>query len=253
MALNWKNAQLNEKKFWKDIYIDEKKDDVYAKASDEGWVSFANLIFERHNLTLEFLNDKTLLDLGSGPGGVAKGLQVLMDKKKLKNCSIIAADPLMDFYKQEIGILNENKNLKLLTNKGEAIELPNNSVDIIFSTNVLDHCDNPEKVIKECYRILKPGGYFYPSMHLVYDYLSFASKYIKYIDKNHPHHFTIKQIKNKFSNEFLKSTVNSKILIKQDQIEFNFINIFKSKNKFRALKRYISNFILYTCYFTLQK
>ena len=49
----------------------------------------------------------------------------------------------MHFYKNEIGILKESSNLKLLNNK-ENIDIPDNSVDIIFSTNVLDHCENPE-------------------------------------------------------------------------------------------------------------
>ena len=38
----------------------------------------------------------------------------------------------MDFYKNEIGILKESSNLKLLNNKGENIDIPDNSVDIIF-------------------------------------------------------------------------------------------------------------------------
>ena len=84
----------------------------------------------------------------------------MLFEKNIKNISIIAVDPLMDFYKNEIEILKESSNLKLLNNKGENIDIPDNSVDIIFSTNVLDHCENPEDVIKECFRILKPGGLF---------------------------------------------------------------------------------------------
>ena len=68
----------------------------------------------------------------------------------------------MDFYKNEIGILKESSNLKLLNNKGENIDVPDNSVDIIFSTNVLDHCIT-EDVIKECFRILNLEDY---SCHL---------------------------------------------------------------------------------------
>tara|TARA_B100000900_G_C20507282_1_gene686414 strand:+ start:186 stop:947 length:762 start_codon:yes stop_codon:yes gene_type:complete len=253
MALNWKNAQINEKKFWKDVYVKNAKDDVYGKTPDEGWTSFTLQIFKRHDLDINYLNGKIVLDLGSGPGGVARGIQVLSEKNEINNCSIIAIDPLMDFYKKEIGILKENKFTKLLTNQGEKINLPDNSVDIIFSTNVLDHCDNPDDVIKECFRILKPGGLFYPSMHLIYDYLTLFSKFIKYFDTNHPHHFTIKQIEKKFNKKFFNHKVNNKFPIKHDQSEFNFLNIFKSKNKLRSIKRYLSNFVLYTCYFTLRK
>ena len=124
------------------------------------------------------------------------------EKNILKNISIIAVDPLMDFYKNEIGILKESSNLKLLNNKGENIDIPDNSVDIIFSTNVLDHCENPEDVIKECFRILKPGGLFLPSLHLIYDYLKPVSKLIKYFDKNHPHHFVMSSMKRNLTNHY---------------------------------------------------
>ena len=32
MALNWKTAQKNEKKFWEDIFVNEKQDDIYSKS-----------------------------------------------------------------------------------------------------------------------------------------------------------------------------------------------------------------------------
>ena len=63
MAINWKNAQTNEKKFWKDVYINNVKDDVYSKTSDQGWKSFALQVFNRHDLDKNYLNDKIVLDL----------------------------------------------------------------------------------------------------------------------------------------------------------------------------------------------
>ena len=253
MALSWKIAQENEKKFWRDIYVNEKIDDVYKKSKDVSWKFFTLEILKRHNLEKKFLNNKVILDLGSGPAGIAKGLQLLLEENEIQNCNIIAVDPLMNFYKEEIGLLKETGSLKLLTNKGENIDVSDNSVDIIFSTNVLDHCENPDEVIRECFRILKPGGYFYPSLHITYNYLKFLSKYIKYFDKNHPHHFTENQMIKKFEAKFSSCEVNSKFTIKQDQEKFNLISLLKSKDKFRALKRYISNFVLYTCYFSIKK
>jgi SAM-dependent methyltransferase len=42
---------------------------------------------------------------------------------------------------------------------GEAIPHPDCSFDLVFSSNVLEHVDNPPKVIAEIIRVLKPGGY----------------------------------------------------------------------------------------------
>ena len=253
MALDWKSAQENEKNFWKNIYVKDKTDDIYKKTAKFGWQLFAEQVLERNKIDKNLLNGKKILDLGSGPAGIAKGLHLMLEKEIIKNCKIIATDPLMDFFKKEISLLKEDENLKLLSNKGEAIELPDSSVDIILSTNVLDHCDNPDAVIHECRRILKPGGLFCPSVHVVYSYLHYFTQYIKYFDHNHPHHFTEKQMKKKLKLEFDNVDTVDSYSISTDQKNFTFTNIFKSKEKFRAIKRYLSNFIIYTCYFKIMK
>ena len=35
------------------------------------------------------------------------------------------------------------------------------SYDCAFGTEVLEHCPNPEIVMKEVFRVLKPGGVFF--------------------------------------------------------------------------------------------
>ena len=137
MATDWTQAQINEKIFWEKIYLKNSNDDIYGKTFSDGWKKFAIHILKRNKLNLEDLNNKTILDIGSGPGGVAKGIHELLKSGKILNTKIIALDPLMDFYKNEIKILKEDENLKLLTNKGESIELDSASVDIIISTKCL--------------------------------------------------------------------------------------------------------------------
>jgi SAM-dependent methyltransferase len=41
---------------------------------------------------------------------------------------------------------------------GENIPFEEDSFDNIISTEVLEHIENPEKIVKEMYRVLKPGG-----------------------------------------------------------------------------------------------
>ncbi len=253
MAKDWKTAQLKEKEFWSNIYTKDYSGDIYKKTDDEGWKYFANEILSRSKIEKKFLNNKVILDLGSGPAGVAKGIHEMVKKKEIHNCKIIAADPLMDFYQKHIGIFKEDENLSLLYDRGEKLNLENNSVDIIISTNVLDHCENPEDLINECSRILKPDGIFLPSVHLVYNYLGLFSPLIKYFDTNHPHHFTSLHLKKKLNSKFKNVNIVNKFSIKYDQKEFTFKNIFKRKNFLRSLKRFLSNFILYTCYFECKK
>jgi ubiquinone/menaquinone biosynthesis C-methylase UbiE len=42
----------------------------------------------------------------------------------------------------------------------EKLPFPDRSFDIVISQWVIEHLEYPEKVFAECYRVLKPGGYF---------------------------------------------------------------------------------------------
>lgn len=53
---------------------------------------------------------------------------------------------------------------------GENLPFKDQSFDIVLSTQVLEHVDNPEKCIKEVYRILKYGGNFICSTHGTWNY-----------------------------------------------------------------------------------
>lgn len=51
----------------------------------------------------------------------------------------------------------------------QAMPLPDQSFDTVFSAEVLEHVPDPEKALREIYRVLKPGGYFVMSIpHLMY-------------------------------------------------------------------------------------
>jgi SAM-dependent methyltransferase len=39
------------------------------------------------------------------------------------------------------------------------IPLESETADIVFSTQVIEHVPNPKEMVKECFRLLKPGGY----------------------------------------------------------------------------------------------
>ena len=95
--------------------------------------------------------------------------------------------------------------------------------------------------------------FFFPSVHLVYDYLKFFSPFIKYFDTNHPHHFTKSILSKKLKFNFKQVKSINTFTIKHDQSDFTFKNIFKGKDFLRSLKRFLSNYILYTCYFECKK
>lgn len=48
--------------------------------------------------------------------------------------------------------------LKIADIENEGIPYPNSFFDVVYSKSVIEHFYNPEKLIEEMYRVLKPGG-----------------------------------------------------------------------------------------------
>jgi alpha-maltose-1-phosphate synthase len=52
------------------------------------------------------------------------------------------------------------RNYAHIEGRGEELPVETNSAAIVASYNVLDHVESPAAVLSECFRILRPGGYF---------------------------------------------------------------------------------------------
>jgi SAM-dependent methyltransferase len=66
---------------------------------------------------------------------------------------------------------------------GSAIEMPldNESYDMVFSTQVIEHLTEPQQMVHECYRVLKPKGvliltgpFYWPLHEIPNDYYRFS-------------------------------------------------------------------------------
>jgi ubiquinone/menaquinone biosynthesis C-methylase UbiE len=104
------------------------------------------------------LADKKLLEIGSG-----LGIFNLVARKEF-NIDAWGVEPSSEgfggSYEISLEILKENNldESKIKEATGESLPFEDNSFDIIFSTNVLEHVNNPKKVISEAIRVCKPKG-----------------------------------------------------------------------------------------------
>lgn len=99
---------------------------------------------------------ETVLDLGSGGG-----IDVLLSAKRVGPTGKAYG---LDMTDEMLALAEENKLKSGLTNaeflKGEIenIPLPDNSVDVIISNCVINLSGDKDRVLKEAFRVLKPGG-----------------------------------------------------------------------------------------------
>lgn len=101
---------------------------------------------------------ETVLDLGSGGG-----IDVLLSARRVGPAGKAYG---LDMTEEMLALAEENKRKSGLTNaeflKGEIehIPLPDNSVDVIISNCVINLSGDKDRVLKEAFRVLKPGGRF---------------------------------------------------------------------------------------------
>jgi len=99
---------------------------------------------------------ETVLDLGSG-GGV----DVLLSAKRVGPTGKAYG---LDMTDEMLALANENKrkagaeNVEFLKGEIENIPLPDNSVDVIISNCVINLSADKDRVLREAFRVLKPGG-----------------------------------------------------------------------------------------------
>jgi ubiquinone/menaquinone biosynthesis C-methylase UbiE len=99
-----------------------------------------------------------VLDLGSGGG-----IDVLLSARRVGPTGKAFG---LDMTDEMLALAEENKRKSGLTNveflKGEIenIPLPENSVDVIVSNCVINLSGDKDRVLREAFRVLKPGGRF---------------------------------------------------------------------------------------------
>lgn len=71
---------------------------------------------------------------------------------------------------------------------GKTFPFPENHFDSAFSSEVLEHVFNPDEILRELYRVLKPGGhllltcpFFWPEHEQPYDYARYSSFGLKHL------------------------------------------------------------------------
>src|SRR5215468_6476933 len=94
---------------------------------------------------------ETVLDLGSGGG-----IDVLLSARRVGPTGKAYGLDMTEENKRKSGLTN----VEFLKGEIENVPLPDNSVDVIVSNCVINLSGDKDRVLKEAFRVLKPGGRF---------------------------------------------------------------------------------------------
>jgi SAM-dependent methyltransferase len=107
---------------------------------------------------IELKPGETVLDLGSGGG-----IDVLLSAKRVGPTGKAYG---LDMTDDMLALAHENQrqagveNVEFLQGEIENIPLPDNSVDVVISNCVINLSADKDRVLREAFRVLKPGGRF---------------------------------------------------------------------------------------------
>jgi SAM-dependent methyltransferase len=95
-----------------------------------------------------FFEGKVVVDIGPGPLGFPDACPAAL---------AIGVEPLAERFAQHDLLLPDSRALYLAIG-AERVPLLSQSVDVVLARNSLDHVDDPDQVLREAQRLLRPGG-----------------------------------------------------------------------------------------------
>jgi len=116
------------------------------------------------------LHGKRVLEIGAGYG---VSLALMLKHFHADAVGVEPASAGFDAsFKCALAVLDANglDSSRVIDASGEALPFADQSFDIVYSNNVLEHTQRPEQVLREAMRVLRPGGTLYVE---VPNYLSY--------------------------------------------------------------------------------
>jgi len=136
----------------KDLYGDAQKGELPEKAV------LASLGCGNPTALIDLQPGQTVLDLGSGGG-----IDVLLSARRVGPAGFAYG---LDMTDDMLALARENQrqagatNVEFLKGEIENIPLPDNSVDVVISNCVINLSADKDRVLREAFRVLRPGGRF---------------------------------------------------------------------------------------------
>jgi malonyl-CoA O-methyltransferase len=94
-----------------------------------------------------------VLDLGAGTGHAARAL-----KRRYRSSQVVALDLAEGMLREAARQQSLLRRFRRVCGNAAALPLRDGSVDLVVSNLMLQWCNDPDAVFRECRRVLRPGG-----------------------------------------------------------------------------------------------
>jgi len=163
------------------------------------------------DLMQTLLTDKDVLEIGVGPFGISL-TSLYLGKSRIKR--LVKVEPLprirlTDLQGEERSLIEPLIHwLHDLSEEGEYVQAPGEALgyeaefDTVITANVLDHVYEPEKILRNAYRALRPGGQILVAVncfsllgYLKFEYITRNTMKGSILVDSHPHTFLPPHVK----------------------------------------------------------
>jgi len=126
---------------------------LYEKASRMVKESYYSGVAEK---IVSFLQEGRILDLGTGPGYLP--IEIARRSSSLKIVGLDLSPRLIEMARDNALRSGFSDRIQFQTGNASQLLFQDESFDMVVSTGMLHMVKDPAKVLKECHRLLKPGG-----------------------------------------------------------------------------------------------
>jgi SAM-dependent methyltransferase len=185
----WRAAQQYERGYWERA-ANEIVEGSYDKVNFYQWRA-ADLERRLREAGVQDVTDGSsrVLEIGSGPIGVAAYFPA---------ASRVAVDPLEDFYSRNERLIElRQPDMEYRVGQGEALPVGDGEFDLAIMENCIDHVRDPDAVMQEIRRVLRPNGVLYLTVNCraVPGYYVHRLLSRLRVDAGHPHTFTAARLR----------------------------------------------------------